>query len=286
MSESVRYGRPPRRAELFGYVQRLWYQAEPAASGYEIKLPTTTAQLLINFGGDRLSSDVLTNTERHAVGPVGLAPIAPGPVVLDRTEQRRIAGVVIRPEAVGALARMPADRLGPMVGLTEVWGSWAERLREAAEPATTGPAVLNRIEEELVSLIRRADCAPADPVTRFAVAELTRSTRIGTISDLVGFSQSAWTRRFAAAVGLTPKRYQRLLRLERAVDLARPGRPPDWAAIAASAGYFDQAHLINDFADLTGFTPARWFTTDLDNPFHVRLRRVFPITPGGRPSES
>ena len=32
----------------------------------------------------------------------------------------------------------------------------------------------------------------------------------------------------------------------------------DWAAIARSAGYYDQAHLIGDFRDLVGLTPVAY----------------------------
>jgi AraC-like DNA-binding protein len=33
---------------------------------------------------------------------------------------------------------------------------------------------------------------------------------------------------------------------------------PDWAGIAAAAGYFDQGHMIRDFAGLAGLTPAAY----------------------------
>lgn len=42
------------------------------------------------------------------------------------------------------------------------------------------------------------------------------------------------------------------MRLQRAVRLAATSK--DWVRIAADAGYYDQAHLINDFRELVGLT--------------------------------
>ena len=55
--------------------------------------------------------------------------------------------------------------------------------------------------------------------------------------------------------GLGPKRMQRILRLESAVfEADRLDRPP-WARLAVAAGFYDQAHLIQEFRDLTARTP-------------------------------
>jgi len=40
-----------------------------------------------------------------------------------------------------------------------------------------------------------------------------------------------------------------VLRFRYANRLAAAARRPDWSSIAASAGYFDQAHLIRDSAN-------------------------------------
>ncbi|MFC7622347.1 helix-turn-helix domain-containing protein [Microlunatus sp. GCM10028923] len=265
------HGRAPHRPELAGIVQRLWYVENPGSGGLEVKLPTGTAQLLINLGGDRLSCGAADR--RQTVGPLALAPISSGPEVLDRSEQRRLVGVVVRPEAVGALARIPADRIGPLTALDQLWGTWSDRLRDVAEPATGGPAVLDRIEAELAGLVRSDADVAADPLVRHVITRLRRNERIGTIGDRVGLSQSAWTRRFRAAVGLTPKRYQRVLRLEQVITLARTAGADgvDWADLAVRAGYFDQAHLVGDFTELTGTSPGRWFRCGTDAAFHGPL---------------
>jgi AraC-like DNA-binding protein len=53
-----------------------------------------------------------------------------------------------------------------------------------------------------------------------------------------------------AAFGYGPKTLARVLRLQRALRLARAGVP--FAETAVRAGFADQAHLARDVKDLTG----------------------------------
>lgn len=48
-----------------------------------------------------------------------------------------------------------------------------------------------------------------------------------------------------------------MLRFQRALQAAARAGVPNWAAIAADHGYFDQAHLIRDFRSLAEQTPRR-----------------------------
>ena len=78
---------------------------------------------------------------------------------------------------------------------------------------------------------------------RIPIAELARE---------LGWSRKRIVARFREEVGLTPKAAARLLRFERARELA--GTLP-WAEIAFDCGYYDQSHLINDFRAVTGRSP-------------------------------
>ncbi|CAN5657105.1 hypothetical protein BH11ACT8_BH11ACT8_31520 [soil metagenome] len=56
-----------------------------------------------------------------------------------------------------------------------------------------------------------------------------------------------------ATFGYGPAHLGRVLRLGRALALADAGS--SWAAVAATTGFTDQAHLSRDVRSLTGLTP-------------------------------
>jgi AraC-like DNA-binding protein len=60
---------------------------------------------------------------------------------------------------------------------------------------------------------------------------------------------------FRDEVGLSPKQTMRIQRFQRAIGLRRANDRLTWSAIAARAGYHDQAHLIHDSRDIAGCTP-------------------------------
>jgi transcriptional regulator GlxA family with amidase domain len=65
-------------------------------------------------------------------------------------------------------------------------------------------------------------------------------------------------RLFAEHVGPGPKWVIRRYRLQEVVGRLEAGGPVDWADLAATLGYADQAHLSRDFADLFGEPPTRY----------------------------
>jgi AraC-like DNA-binding protein len=53
--------------------------------------------------------------------------------------------------------------------------------------------------------------------------------------------------------------FSRIVRLKAALKRARRAPVKDWALFALESGYYDQAHFISDFKDLTGVTPTNFF---------------------------
>jgi AraC-like DNA-binding protein len=71
--------------------------------------------------------------------------------------------------------------------------------------------------------------------------------------DFIGLRQ--FERRFEQETGASPKSFARVARFQAALDakLAAPGRT--WLDIAHTFGYYDQMHMIHDFADLGSSAP-------------------------------
>jgi transcriptional regulator GlxA family with amidase domain len=94
---------------------------------------------------------------------------------------------------------------------------------------------------------------------------------VGQVADDLGLLRRTLRRRFTARMGLPPKRFARVHRLRRVTAALGGQAAADWAAVAAGHGYSDQSHLIDEFRDLAGVTPAEYLRSRVDGPNHLRV---------------
>ncbi len=92
--------------------------------------------------------------------------------------------------------------------------------------------------------------SPRTRVLRQVVTALDAGRPVAATADELGLGARQLHRRSLAAFGYGPKTLARVLRLHRALALARDGVP--FADTAARAGYADQAHLARDVRELAG----------------------------------
>jgi transcriptional regulator GlxA family with amidase domain len=69
-------------------------------------------------------------------------------------------------------------------------------------------------------------------------------------------------RAFAREVGVRPKLFARIARLNAFLERLGDPQRARMVDLALEAGYFDQAHLLRDFRTLAGRTPARGSQAD------------------------
>jgi len=95
-----------------------------------------------------------------------------------------------------------------------------------------------------------------------AIGSLARSHGSHRIEELcrdLGVSRKHLGKLLHAHVGLSPKAYARMFRFRRVVDLvSNDVRKLDWAQLAMSCGYFDQAHFNREFRAFAGMTPGEY----------------------------
>ena len=87
----------------------------------------------------------------------------------------------------------------------------------------------------------------------FALGRLgAPGVEVGDVARQVQLSHRRFIELFTERVGMTPKRYARVRRFQRALGLVNGHGAPAWAQVALDCGYFDQAHLCRDWAEFTG----------------------------------
>ncbi|GAA0897087.1 MULTISPECIES: helix-turn-helix transcriptional regulator [Streptomyces violaceusniger group] len=231
MSASSEYR---ERNALIGHGAVVWTRT--AGTGPQRVLPDGCTDLIWSEAGPGADGELLVagpDTRAH------LAPGAPG---------TRAVGLRFAPGTGPAVLGVPAHELRDLrVPLSALWPG--PEVRRLAERIAAGQTAADRLLEEAArGRLRTAE--PPDPVLAAIVAGVSRGTGVAGIAAAVGLGERQLHRRSLAAFGYGPKTLGRVLRLNRALDLARTGLP--FAEVAATAGYADQAHLARDVRALAG----------------------------------
>lgn len=103
-----------------------------------------------------------------------------------------------------------------------------------------------------------------------ASALITRSHGTVPVEKLyttLGITPRHLERLFAEHVGLSPKLACRVARFRHTVETLRRGSNAAWVDLALQCGYYDQAHLIRDFKEFAGVTPAAYHAEQMNVAF-------------------
>jgi AraC-like DNA-binding protein len=126
--------------------------------------------------------------------------------------------------------------------------------------ATVDPARWESVAERyLLKRVRCLDVSAECRIAGQAAAAMQRSRGMVSVAEVAAksaLSTRHLERAFQEQVGVSPKVFGRLLRLDHALELARLGS--NWAEVASACGYFDQSHLVRDFRAMTGATPVEF----------------------------
>lgn len=187
--------------------------------------------------------------------------------------------VRFKPGRAAAFFGLPLhELLDSHAALPDLWERGAtERLAQALwERPLATRARLDLLERHLLQQLRqgrRGAEARGDRGAALALAAVAAlehggaAPRIEALADSLGVSRQHLAQLFRQRVGLPAKTFARVCRFQRAKlairqrgagggDNAAAAGRIDWAALALEHGYFDQPHLIHDFQDLSGRSPA------------------------------
>lgn len=168
----------------------------------------------------------------------------------------RVIGIRMRPLGAFAVVGCSLGELSDRcVDLQVVMGAAATELGARLASARDGNERV-RVAEAWARGRLEGAARPALEVSR-VLSSIDRDGGNCAITQLDAFlsrSRSRLAAAFRDQVGLTPKRYARIVRFRRAMELVQLNESR-LSEIAAASGYYDQAHMNAEFREHAGFTP-------------------------------
>jgi len=249
----MRYAEYPPSPALASIVQCYWMLEGHGTGVPEPILPDGRAEIVLHYG---------VRFERHrADGRVEGQPDAllvgqlTAPMLIGHRGRAGVAAIRLRPGAVRSIAGCGAAELTDEAFELDAVCGPTGTLRERLALARSDAARVALLEAWLPSIVRARPAPDVDA----SVALIDR--RRGAI-DLTSIARHAGVgvrqleRRFVADVGVPPKTFARLVRLQHALARISSGEP--LAAVAHACGYYDQSHMTRDFSRLAETSPAAW----------------------------
>jgi AraC-like DNA-binding protein len=271
--QSVTHIPPP---PLSNFVEILWFYDGYFAGSHnkERLMPDGSIELVINLKEDEARIYDRENLDKCERLPGALVC---GPhssfFVIDTAQQDSVIGVHFKPGGAFPFFKMPAIELHNLhVSLEDLWGQQAGLLRERLLEAQTPQKKFQVLEE---CLLARA----FKPLERHRAVDhalglfrnIHTAPAMTELADQIGISSRRFIQLFSNEVGLTPKLFARVRRFQQVLQNIRAGVEFSWVDMAASCGYFDQAHFIHDFKEFSGINPTTYLAQKTEHLNHVPI---------------
>ncbi len=136
------------------------------------------------------------------------------------------------------------------------------KLEDELSSAETFKEQIVIAEEFLIGQIKKNEKKYKYDRIRHTVNIINQSKGNLKIDDLASesfLSRKQFERTFSDFIGTSPKQFLKIVRFQNAIYEKSKNSELNLTEIAHRCGYFDQAHMINDFKTLSGITPKDYF---------------------------
>jgi AraC-like DNA-binding protein len=255
----------------------------------ERHLPSVEVPLLLNFGSPHRRLDGLDPphwTNRDGAWIVGLHD---GHQLTEAVGERHFMVVRFTPIGAHLFLRTPMNLISNRaIDLAQIDSKLASLIGARVGAAADWSGRFDAVEQLVAERVLSEDAPDTIGWAWRKLVSADGRVPLRSLASEIECSHRHLIAQFRTFVGQPPKTVARLLRFNRAVrslngsSRDRRGEPAgkpyieaqrlqqtrvaaiSWAAIAADCGYTDQAHLIKEFRQFAGSTPARFLREVLD----------------------
>jgi AraC-like DNA-binding protein len=181
---------------------------------------------------------------------------------LEPTGTTGVIGIKFTPTGLFDLFQVSMQGLANKItDFAEFGGEEAAQITSDIIAATPNDRRIEVIEAYLLGKLasRKAQIGLMQLTVNMILKE-TGNVSLSEIAEKVNISSRQLERKFKEQIGISPKQFSRVVRLNHALKLLRTNADYNWQDIIFLCGYYDQAHFIKDFKDIAGECPTRYMT--------------------------
>jgi AraC-like DNA-binding protein len=250
---------------LASFVEKLWYcDGRNVLRRQQRVLPNGRFQLFISLSDGPLGGVGSANWEVGRSASSLVVGIQTRFSVIDTGLLESAMGVLFHPGGARSFFDAPADVFyNDRVPLDLIWGPTASTLRDRLREIRTAAEKFDVLETALLERMNRR--LELHAAVLYGLEQFARAPNIHSVLDVTkeaGLSRRRFAQLFREQIGLTPKLYCRLRRFQRVVREISSGVPVDWADVALAGGYYDQAHLADEFRHFSGTSPSAYLSAE------------------------
>lgn len=246
--------------------------------GFHMGLPSSSVDLIISLGRPIDVIRMPSSRQRPAAFTALVSGLQDAPAIVRQAGDAHVLHVFLKPAGIRALLGIASAEISSLVvHLSDIWGNRARDLVEMLLAADGWQQRFSILDRAFLSKFNPTSSQPEIAWAWRRLEKTHGAMSIRLLAGEIGWSRRHFSERFRALIGVTPKSAARVFRFERASRVIMNERPR-LAEVAASCGYFDQAHMTREWNALAGCSPRAWITSEL--PF------LQDYELGGRDNES
>jgi len=170
--------------------------------------------------------------------------------------------IVVQPDGFHRWLGLPARELkDKVVSLTDLLGGRSLAFQRAVAAAETPDEKIRHTEAFFGEMLAYPALIP-DPLIAASIGIIREHRgliRVHQLAGQLGCHPRRLERHFTTAIGLSPKKFCTIIRAHAYLRyLGSPSRPSTLTGYAYDSGYYDQAHVIHAFRQITGLTPSQY----------------------------
>lgn len=187
------------------------------------------------------------------------------PLEIEPTGKTGIFSVRFHPNGFLPFATIPIKKMeNTAISLEELFGQNGQEIEQKILTATSTSERINLIETFLLN--RLTDIETVDRIVKSTVETILTANgqlSVDELSKQTNINRRQLERKFSSTIGLSPKQLSKTIRLQATLKMLLSKNFTSLTALAYENEYYDQAHFIKDFKELTGFTPKEFYGNNL-----------------------